>query len=323
MKHSFLLFGFILSTGLSCAQNNLISNGSFENNTICPNHLANAINNGNITYSSNPNGGTPNYFNSCTAVMSQAYQVPSNFPGYQYPRSGTAYIGLDIWDKGYFVSEYIQIKLSENLKQNHHYAFECYLSKAEMARYSISNFGVHFAIDSVYYAPFEILPLIPQIVNSPTNLLGDTTDWMPVTGTFLANGGERFIILGNFNDSTQSLDTIYQYYGSANHRDLAYYYIDDVSLIDLDSTLAVNENAAIAQVEVFPNPAKESLNLSGIVGQNQKDIMVSITDITGKLVSQTKLNSNLPIDVSQLHPGLYFIYLESSKGKQMAKFVKE
>jgi OOP family OmpA-OmpF porin len=321
MKHEFILFSFILSTGLSCAQNNLISNGSFENNTICPNHLANAINNGNLVYTSNPNGGTPDYFNSCTTVMSQAYQVPSNFLGYQLPRSGTAYIGIDIWDKGYFVSEYIQIKLSENLKQNHHYAFECFLSRAEKSRYSISNFGVHFSIDSVFYAPFEILPLVPQIVNSPTNLLADTTDWMPVTGTFLANGGERFIILGNFNDSTQSLDTIYQYYGSANHYDAAYYYIDDVSLIDLDSTLSVKENEAMAQVEVFPNPASSILTIR----LNAPCQQYSITDIKGNTLMQNSINKQeqIQIDITELPSGFYIINFINKLGYiTREKFVK-
>ena len=84
----------------------------------------------------------------------------------------------------------------------------------------------------------------------------------------------------------------------------------------------ITENT-LPPLHLFPNPTKEIINLNGIAVQNQKGFMLSVTDITGKLVFQTQLNSNVPIDVSQLHTGLYFIYIESSKGKQMAKFVKE
>ena len=321
MKNLIIILIYSLSQNYVLAQTNLVNNSSFEENSVCPGELTYSIENGKINFCSNPNGGSPNYYNSCTIIPASPFQVPLNFLGYQLPKTGNAYIGLDIWDKGYFVSEYIQIKLAENLKQNHHYAFECYLSRAEKSRYSISNFGIYFAIDSVYYAPFEILPLAPQIVNSPNNLLADTTEWMPVTGTFLANGGERFIILGNFNDSTQSLDTIYQYYGSANHRDLAYYYIDDVSLIDLDSTLAVKENEAMGQVQVFPNPASIVLYIKLKAPQQQ----YSITDTKGNIVLQNLISKQeqLQIDITELPSGFYVISFLNKKGYiTREKFVK-
>ena len=318
-----LIYNIILSIGLSYAQNNLISNGSFEDNTICPNHLSNAVSNGSIINCSNPANYTPDYFNACTTVPSQAFQVPNNTRGYQYPKTGIAYSGIDLWQIDTQGREYIQIRFSSHLKPNHHYSFECYLSRAEKFRYAVSNFGAYFSVDSVSMPTIDILPFVPQINNPTGNYFTDTLNWMPFNGTFLAQGGEQYVILGNFNPASAPIDTLYQYYGSASHSNWAYYYIDDVSLIDLDSTLTVKENEAMVQVQVFPNPAKERINLSGIAVEDQKDVMFSVTDVTGKLVLQTKLNSNNSIDVSQLHTGLYFIYLESSKGKQMAKFVKE
>ena len=70
---------------------------------------------------------------------------------------------------------------------------------------------------------------------------------------------------------------------------------------------------------VYPNPTNNKISLNNY----DNNAKVIITDITGKLIMQTNLNSNNSIAVSQLNAGLYFIYLESSKGKQMAKFVKE
>jgi hypothetical protein len=312
---------FILSLNNVKAQNNLVLNSSFEENIVCPALTNLPFNNGKILYCSNPNGGSPDYFNSCFNIQFQSFSIPSNFLGYQLARTGTAYIGLGIWEKDYILSEYVQIKISEDLKQNHHYSFKCYLSRAEMSRYATANFGVHFSIDSVYYAPFEILPLVPQIVNSPNNFLADTIDWISFTGTFLASGGEQFIVLGNFNDSTQSVDTSYQYYGSNNHRDGAYYYIDDVSLIDLDSTLAVNENEAMAQVKVFPNPASSVLNIKCNASFKQ----FSITDIKGNLLHQNSINKQeqMQIDITELPSGFYIISFLSKQGYiTREKFVK-
>ena len=91
-----------------------------------------------------------------------------------------------------------------------------------MTRYATANFEAHFSADSVFYAPFGIIPISPQLVNTPSNFITDTANWVSFNGTFIAQGGERFVILGNFNDSTQSVDTVYQYYGSNTHREVAY-----------------------------------------------------------------------------------------------------
>jgi hypothetical protein len=319
MKSILIFYNIILSIGYSYAQYNIVNNGGFENYISCLDY--NSINNGTLISCSNPSIGTPDYYNSCFTILSVS--TPVNVGGYQIPRNGNAYVGLGLWIKNVSAVEYIQMKFAAPLKSNHHYSFECYLSRANKVRYAVSNFSAYFSVDSVSMPATDILPFVPQINNPTGNYFTDTLNWMPFTGTFLAQGGEQYVILGNFNPASDPIDTLYQYYGSASHSNWAYYYIDDVSLIDLDSTLAVYENEAKAQVEVFPNPAKESIRINFISVQDQKDVMVSITDITGKLVLQTKLNSSVPVDVSQLHTGLYFIELESSKGKQMAKFVKE
>jgi hypothetical protein len=317
MKQIVIYMVFILSIGLSYAQNNLISNESFENNNICPNHLSNAISNGNVYYSSNPANYTPDYFNSCTTAISQAFQVPNNTRGFQYPKTGNAYSGIDLWQIDAPGREYIQIKFSSTLKLNHHYAFECYLSRAEKFRYSVSNFGAYFSIDSVSMPAADILPFVPQINNPAGNYLTDTLNWMHFTGTFLAQGGEQYVILGNFNPASDPIDTLYQYYGSASHSNWAYYYIDDVSLIDLDSTLAVYENEAKAQVEVFPNPASTSI----VLNHNGGFTKISIEEISGKIVFEANLKTDLSseiFDVSTLANGIYLIKMQGdSKSKQL------
>jgi hypothetical protein len=315
-----LICNIILSMAFCHAQNNLICNGDFEINTNCP-HGFYAITDGMINFCSNPVGYSPDYFNICDLTPSAYFQIPINGRGNQLAKTGNAYIGLDLWEKNAPAREYVQIRLKETLKPNHHYAFECYLSRAEKFRYAVSNFGAYFSVDYVSMPTADILPFVPQINNQAGNYFTDTLNWMPFTGTFLAQGGEHYVILGNFNPATTPIDTLYQYYGSASHSNWAYYYIDDVSLIDLDSTLSVKENAAMAQVELFPNPAASVLNIK----LNAAQLQYSITDIKGNIVLQNSINKQvqLQIDIAVLPSGFYVISFLNKQGYiTREKFVK-
>jgi hypothetical protein len=208
---------FTLSIANSYAQSNRILNGGFEETLVCPNDMYH-INNGLLLNISNPSNYSPDYYNVCyNLITSGGFGVSENVRGYQLARTGEAYVGIGLWDKNLQASEYVQIKFVEALKPNHHYAFECYLSRAEKFRYAVSNFGAYFSVDSVSMPTNDILPFVPQINNPSGNYFTDTLNWMPFTGTFLAQGGEQYVILGNFNQAIEPIDTLYQYYGSASY----------------------------------------------------------------------------------------------------------
>ena len=327
-----LICKIILSMAFCHAQNNLILNGSFEDVNGCP-WVNNTINEGYVYNISNPNSFTPDYFSNCYSALGFPYLtmgVSSNARGYQIAKAGNAYVGINLWDKNYFGSDYIQIRLKDSLKSNHHYVFKCYLSRAEKFRYAVSNFGAYFSIDSVSMPTTDILPFVPQINNPAGNYFTDTLNWMPFNGTFLAQGGEKYVILGNFNAVTENIDTLYQYYilNSANGYqqgtscfNWAYYYIDDVSLIDLDSTMAVNENESVTKVEVFPNPAKKVLNIKC----NASYLQYKITDIKGNELLQNIIGNQeqAQIDIAELPSGFYIISFLNKQGIiAREKFVK-
>ena len=73
----------------------------------------------------------------------------------------------------------------------------------------------------------------PQVSNPADKVLDNTTEWVEISGEFTAEGGEKFLTIGNFNSFNRSNVV-------ATGKDYsvlpgAYYYIDDVSLICLDS----------------------------------------------------------------------------------------
>lgn len=69
---------------------------------------------------------------------------------------------------------------------------------------------------------------------------------------------------------------------------------------------------------VYPNPAEDYLILDGVY----TDQMITIMDISGKLIMKTKSNGN-NIDISDLNAGLYIISINQDNNIQHTKFIKK
>ncbi len=177
---------------------------------------------------------------------------------------------------------------------------------------------MYFTETHTYIATTDYLNFTPQINN--TTLITDTANWTLISGQYIANGGEQYIIIGNFFPDSLT-DTVAvnpsQYFSEA------YYFVDDVSVIDCTDA-GVNEIEE-ADFKLFPNPAKNELNLSA----NYKVLSTKIYNVIGEVVYNT-INTQTKIDISNLPRGLYFIELETdgSTGSPQVrtarrKFVKQ
>ena len=295
---------------------NLVSNGGFEQYSLCPGSGV-VITPGKLIHCSNPNSLTPDYLNTCDSINLN-HHVPGNAWGNQDAKDGNGYVGLATWTLSsmYSGGEYIQMKLINPLINGHHYQFKCYLSNAELGNYGSGDMGVYFSNDSVYN-PLWLLPYTPQIQNPSGNLFADTINWMPFTGNFTAVGGERFLIIGNFNDGINNPDTIrIGHHVGGNSRDGAYFYVDDVSLTEVTG---IEENEKI-NFELFPNPASQNI----VVNSSKPISRIVIYNNVGELVLDfnqlVSLNKHI-IDVSKLAAGIYHCgaYYHQS-GYEMKKF---
>ncbi|MCB0408933.1 MAG: T9SS type A sorting domain-containing protein [Flavobacteriales bacterium] len=75
------------------------------------------------------------------------------------------------------------------------------------------------------------------------------------------------------------------------------------------------------QLYIYPNPAKDNLNV--MLPQNN-NLMLSIYSIDGKLMEQKIIQQNSTIDVSEFPNGMYFIQAKNQDGKIFtSKFIKE
>ncbi len=95
--------------------------------------------------------------------------------------------------------------------------------------------------------------------------------------------------------------------------------IDDVSVVGtaLGVDTFFQNNFAM-----YPNPAKNVLNISGNAGLSIDNVL--ITDLNGRIVKDLKVGdvSASEINVSDLTSGMYLITVSSAKGKGTSKFMK-
>lgn len=66
---------------------------------------------------------------------------------------------------------------------------------------------------------------------------------------------------------------------------------------------------------LFPNPANASVTLQGMNGKS----IVMLLDLQGKIVMNTVVNEGMPIDISQLKPGVYFVEAVDSDGRNLSE----
>lgn len=205
---------------LISAQGNLVPNPSFELNTGCP------MGNGQfyiVVDWKNPTGGSPDYFHACGAV---GIQVPSNFNGYQMAHTDSAYIGLVAYSDGYF--EYIRVKLIDSLDQGKIYCIQYYVSLAEQSMYATMAPQAFLSKDSIFSSSWNQLSYSPQIAD--WSIISDTTNWIGISGEFVAQGGEQYLTIGHFISPTNTIvDTINT---NPSASPCSYFYVEDVSVTE-------------------------------------------------------------------------------------------
>jgi gliding motility-associated-like protein len=256
------IFSFLLSCYCSAfSQINLIPNPSFENYDSIPYNFDQLkfCNNWYRTF------GTADYFSafSPTACSSNSYgiaKIPLNAAGFQQSKSGNFYAGLlnfgDLpassgWPPFSMSFESIGAQLNQPLLSNHVYNFSLNYSLANFSGLVNNNFSALFtasqySLNTGLFNPlsqswydFSINNMNPQVNFDTTAYLStDTLNWTLFNQCFLANGGEKYMTIGNFRDKrynkVQPVTSVYSApCNSVSGSPYCYLYIDDVSLYDL------------------------------------------------------------------------------------------
>lgn len=313
----------------SYAQQNLVPNGDFEEYDTCQTGLGQLYH---ARYWTNPifpiSASSPDYYNACNPYP--LFSVPANAGGYEFARSGMGYTAICIAAKGGFITnlsgnfrEYLQVELLDTLIEGSEYCFKFYVSACDSMNFVSNNIGTYFSInethDSCSVDGCNLL-FVPQFENSITNSLDSRNGWTEITGTFIALGGERYLIIGNFRDSTNTNMTITNWTTDIS-KAFAVYYVDDVSLKKCDTVSHAIENNSSLFFRVFPNPSFGNYFIESKIHNIEN---INIFDVVGNViyaVNELKKNQ-VEINLSAFPNGIYILIINTKESFHHIKLIK-
>lgn len=308
----------LLSVFRASGQANLVPNPSFESYTMCPTSSI-SINNTGTWY--NANAATADYFNACVPPAG-AFGVPQNFFGGQAAyNGGNGYAGIVAWMGGTIWREYIQTQLSSPLMAGQPYYLSFYVSAAELNGIATDDFGAYLSVAPITMSPsVGNFSVVPQVANLQGQFLTDTVNWIKISGSFIAAGGEQYITIGNFNDNATTSTVVVS--TSSNSANSAYYYIDEVCLSSNPFTCDVNIGVGLLSQQTnsrffYYNPSSHLI----VFEEQAGPCTVTISDLLGKHVQAAVLDGNRQLDVSDLPKGCYFVQVSEAWGKSVKKII--
>jgi hypothetical protein len=306
MKKGLFLFGLFFVSLLE-AQNNLVPNPSFENHSACPASLS-EFSKCDSWYAVVE---SPDYFNACSPTSTYNAGIPQNCLGWQNARTGNAYAGIatgPLNDTSNSQREYIGCRLNDTLIAGKKYCVEFYVSLSDSSMWGIDRLGIYFSSTIIQnVATSSYLHYQPQIESPIGIVYNDTMNWVEISNSFIAVGGEQYITIGNFHPTSQTTSdslsgTWYE----------AYYYIDDVSVTDC-GYVGIQSPTLSNGISLFPNPSDGTFQLKGNFTSNTQ---LHIYNLLGEEIIQPislpQGNQTIPVELS-LAEGIYIYRIISGK----------
>lgn len=236
IKFYLFCIGLLLFSQYSQAQN-LVPNPSFENlePSICPSG------NGQIYNTSDWYSPTNNGAEIYSTCHNGNFGVPINNLGVQTALTDSCYAGFFAYrpsDK----RSYIAIRLAQPLLPGKSYCGGFNVSLADLSYIAVENMGMYFSTDSIFSNISSNLGFTPQIQNT-NGIITDKNNWTNISGTLTVTEPYEWLIIGNF-DNNANTDTLTLPGGVGTLSQRAYYYVEDVSLVELqDITVTSNNNS--------------------------------------------------------------------------------
>ncbi len=212
---------------------NLVENGSFEEASNKLRRL------GGIEYAegwSSPTGVTADLF-SAYAKMPDV-MTPENVYGKEDAKDGDNYAGIVVYsynDKE--KRQYITTKLTTPMKKGMRYKVMFYASLAELSKYSSNKLAAHFS-KKPFSTKEKVAAIIEDshVLHPEEEVFTGMYGWDLVCGEYVAQGGEKFITIGNFTPNNDVKNERNKKPREVKGQQIiaAYYYIDAISVELLD-----------------------------------------------------------------------------------------
>ncbi len=233
---AFVAAVMIAMTGM--AQTNLVPNGDFETTVKKPRKGAGEIELAEPWISP----GDENKADLYSKDIKKEYGIPENVHGYmQIDDEGKNYAGIRVFAyRDAMPRTYLQVKLAKPLVAGKKYCVKFKVALSKLSKYASNNIGMYISEKKPRERDILTYTLKPQIRNARNKVYNDQFLWDEVCGVYEATGNERYITIGNFvsnDDMKDKRDYLRMKrprgYTTQQTAD-AYYYIDDVSIINLE-----------------------------------------------------------------------------------------
>ncbi len=253
MKYILFLFLFLFISTYSYSQN-LVMNPSFEGDTniICQ---RGGFEDGDVPYWSQLYSG--DYFTKkCCCPLK-----------YKSPRSGYGFVGIYTASNyivpgtgiRYSAREYLIGKLSEPLLPNIQYNVSFWVKPSNniyeaIESWTSSNISLAFVKDTAEIRLSNIqeysLRKLPEHITNDKGDIMEYVDYTKVEGCYKAQGGEKYIVIGNFrNDSFTTLVPLTT--KSISFNNLAFFLIDDVMVEKVSNFEEIKDTNKCADESLF------------------------------------------------------------------------
>jgi outer membrane protein OmpA-like peptidoglycan-associated protein len=226
----YLAFIGLFSMSLALAQDgeNMVENGSFENYGKTPKKL------GGIESATG--------WSSATGVKADLYmkdkKVPEidpekNIYGSESAQDGQAFAGIMVYSKGNKIPRsYLTTKMNEPMKKGQTYCVKFYVSLSDNSKFEANNIAAHFSKKDITIKDKKTILDKPHVRDPHNKVFSGKFGWERVCGMYTAEGGEKFMTIGNFNSSEDTkADKAKMDKDNKNAPIMgAYYFIDNVSV---------------------------------------------------------------------------------------------
>lgn len=321
----YILCGVFWLSFLTLWSQNLVPNPGFEEYVKCPGSFMLNRNEFVIHGWQSPTNGTPDHFHSCSSGEAD---VPVNWAGNSNAHSGKGYAGIYVWTTTGEYREYLQCELAEPLVAGEKYTLEFYYKLANKSVYAINRIGMTLSSGPVHVTHDNVLNIIPVLsVEKDTAMTAATGSWEQARLEYVAQGGERYVLIGNFfnNRATRFTRLPFRFGLNPMLNDKSYYFVDDVLVQRVGSEKPVVP-MAIAQL----NPESIQLNrmytLKDIKFEFDSYVLhPSSNDELAKVVAYLKAHPEIDVRVSG-HTDFagsdeYNLTLSRNRAKSVADFL--
>jgi hypothetical protein len=309
MKYLFIIISSVFCFDTSLAQN-LINNPNFSSHSNCPADYSQIIYCDGWKTAS---GGTPDYFNACSSTI--LTDVPQNIFGYQVSASN-AYAGIATYVKkstlAFNYREYI-ITTFPPLLPGATYRVTITVSLSDSSYFASDGLGVLFSTNSSFYsAGYFCITSVPQINYSGYGVITDKTNWVTLTGDFIADSAYAALAIGNFKED--GVVTVVNAPSPASATSvadsLAFYYLDSVSVEKIADPTFASIAGTGKPLGLFPSPFTSNATFSFIYHSGEK-YTLDICDLNGRVMRRIEniTTSQIELERGNLPAGLYYYKL--------------